>query len=418
MTSTRIVLLSAVTLLAVPVLAGCATNDGNGTGGGDDVDLTLKMGTLMPLTGALNSLGPSMQNGAKLAIQMVNDANVGIRIDATHEDDKTTDKTAITNTFNRLVSTNGVTATVGPCCSGITGAVLDLARQNEVLVATPSATSPDLTDNPNPFFWRTVPSDAMQGQVLASLVEKDNVQRVNMIVVNNAYGNGLANVFQQSFQGQVLVTAKYDENNPGDMSSQVTQVCATSALADAIVMVMYVDDGAAALKAMQNQGCLGKVKLYGSEGIWDAKLVERAGKGEDGKWLAQGVKGTAPGVPQGFVSLYKGAYNEDPRLYAAESFDSVMYVTLAALAAKSTDGKDISDNLVKIANAPGTKYRADQFADAARAVLNGDDIDYVGYAHDFDFDETKREPTSGVYDIWTINAEGQIEILESGVKPQ
>lgn len=434
MDSKRIVLFSVAALL----LAGCATNDnGNGGTGGDNgddepLDLTLKMGTMMPLTGALSDLGTDMENGAKLAAKQINDANVGLRIEQFHEDDKTTDSAAAPNTFQRLVG-QGATAIAGPCCSGVTAAILDKAMESKVVLASPSATSPTLTERDNDgYFWRVSPSDAVQGKVLARLVADDGVKTVNMIIVNNAYGNGLAKVFQDTFPtliansttpgagGVVTRVEKIDENAETVPSSAVTAACTgagTPAL-QGVVIVAYINQGASILKEMEAQGCRTKVKIYGSEGIYKGNgpegLPEKAGKNAAGQWLAAGVKGTNPesGDLSAFNAMFKNAYGHDPAQYGAESYDAVMYLALAAVKARSVDGEAISKALPDIANAPGTK--CSDFAACAQALLDGQDIDYQGQAHDFEFDADKYEPTTGVYSFWAVGEDGNVDTTATG----
>lgn len=223
--------------------------------------LELKLGLMMPLSGALGTLGPDMQKGAELAIKEVNDATAttSLKITSFAEDDKTSDKAAITGTFDKLVG-QGVTAIVGPCCSGVTGAILDKAVQNGVVIASPSATSPALTldRTNNGYFWRVSPSDAVQGKVLADIVKADGVKSVTIIYVNNPYGSGLNKVFTQAFGADSVKTAQaYNEQNSGDFASQVTSVCGSSK-ADALIIFGYIDDGANILKEMQKQGCIAK----------------------------------------------------------------------------------------------------------------------------------------------------------------
>ena len=416
--TSRMLILAAVSLVAAPLLAGCAEN--GGTGGGDTPDLTLKLGTLMPLTGPLSNLGPSMQNGAKLAIQEINDANAGLSIEVVgHEDDRTTDTAAITNTFNLLVS-RGATAIAGPCCSGITASVLDLAVQNQVVVASPSATSPTLTERDNQgYFWRVPPTDAGQGVVLAELVAAQNVTTVNMIIINNDYGNGLAEVFTEYFttslSGVVTTTARYDEGAT-EFSSQITQACVGAGSAiQGIVFVSYTADAASILRGMQAQGCLTGVQLFASEGVYDAagSIITAAGEGPDGTSLAEGLRGTTPQPPTArFNTLYRGEFGTDPLTYSAESYDSVMYLALAALSAKSVEGPDMKEHLLRIANAPGAS--CDTFARCAELLNGGDDIDYVGMAHDLEFTD-KHEPRTGAYAYWVVE-DGAMTFTEENVQ--
>lgn len=401
----------AVTLtLSAALLGGCAVP------GGDELEL--KLGTLMPLTGDLANLGPDMQRGAKLAIADVNEADAGIHITAFHEDDRTTDTAAISNTFNLLVSKD-VTAIAGPCCSGITDAILRLAIENEVVISTPSATSPLLTegrDNEG-FFWRVVPSDALQGQVLAKLVDEENVTSVNLIIVNNPYGNGLANVFTEAFEelgGTVGTTAKYAEGSL-NIASQVDSACGgAGGTAEGIVLVAYTDAAAAIVKEMQAKDCLSKVRVFGSEGFYSPEFPGKAGDDDQGNKLAAGIHGTTPQAAENvrtFAERFEEEYDHAPEQYAAESYDAVMYVTLAALAAGSVDGADIAEHLLEVANG-GEKVG--DFATAAELIAEGEDIDWVGQAHDFDFGDD-HEPTDGLYSYWRVNDDGTVEIYEENV---
>src|SRR5439155_1311675 len=117
-------------------------------------------------------------------------------------------------TFDKLVG-EGVTAIAGPCCSGVTGALLDKAMQNQVVIASPSATSPALTigrtDPTNGgYFWRVSSSDAIQGKVLSNVVSGASVNTVSIIYVNNAYGTGLNKVFTDTYGSSKIKTAQAD----------------------------------------------------------------------------------------------------------------------------------------------------------------------------------------------------------------
>lgn len=407
---TRIFAIGMVALFAGTALTGCLKDEGTAT------DLVLNLGLMTPKTGALSNLGPDMENAMKLAVDDVKAANVGLDIKTFSEDDETTNSAGAPAKFNRLVA-NGVTAIAGPCCSGVTGALLDLAVQNSVVIASPSATSPTLTERDNKgFFWRVPPSDAVQGKVLAKLVAGDGNRVVSVILVNNAYGNGLTGVFKTALLasgGTVVSESKYDEGATG-FSSQVDEACAAAEI-KAIVLVAYTDDAANILKEMQAKGCLAKVKVYGSEGIYSAEgtLATRAGKDGAGKFLAAGIQGTNPESSDttAFAAKFKAKFGHNPELYAAESYDAVMYLALAALAAKSTDGEDIAAKLLEIANG-GTKMS--EFKQAAEAIKAGTNVDWVGVAHDFTFN-AKHEPDTGIYSYWRIKNDGTVEIFQRGV---
>src|SRR5581483_7764300 len=268
--NTRILFVAALALVAAPVLAGCATNNNTNTSTPTSstavsstptsttattttptittptlptTKLELKLGVFMPITGALSDLGPDMRDGALLAVDDINTANLGIHVTTDVKDDGTTDTSGDPGKFQAFAGA-GYTAVVGPCCSGVTASILNLAVQNQIVVASPSATSPALTlDRENQgFFWRVSPSDAVQGKVIANVVKNDSVNKVVIIYVNNAYGSGLNKVFTQTFGASNVVAAEaYNEQNTGDFSNQVTTVCGKTA--DALVIFGYIKDG-------------------------------------------------------------------------------------------------------------------------------------------------------------------------------
>ncbi|HEX2021789.1 MAG TPA: ABC transporter substrate-binding protein, partial [Candidatus Thermoplasmatota archaeon] len=445
---TRLTIFTILVLVAAPLLAGCASNNttttptgtATPTGGTTTptttatptptatpiipttipkvLNLNLKMGLMMPISGDLADLGADMRDSAKMAIDEINAANVGLTITLVGvQDDGTGDSAGAPGKFNQLVG-QGATAVVGPCCSGVTAAVLTPAVDNEIVVASPSATSPALTlerDNDG-YFWRVSPSDAVQGKVLADLVKQDGSTSATLLIINNPYGNGLAGVFSERFTaggGSVVKTEKFAET-ANEFSAGVTSVCATNA--QALVIVAYIAQGANIVKELNKQGCLGKFKVYGSEGIYKGNgpegLPERAGQDSSGRWLASGIRGTTPesGNLSAFNAKFKAKYGQDSGLYSAESYDGVMYIALAALAAESVEGAKIKDKLLSVANGG---YKTSDFRTAALLILGGQDVDWQGQAHDFDYDE-RHEPKTGVYSWWEVGDDGQVTTVATG----
>lgn len=381
--------------------------------------LVLKVGLMTPLTGPLASLGPSMQNAMLLAVEDVNAESslTGLRIDVVGtEDDTTTDQSQAAAAYDRLVG-RGASAIVGPCCSGITGSILAKSVSDRVIVISPSATSPTLTaTDRNDFFWRVSPTDVGQGRALAQLVAAEGAKKANLIVVNNDYGNGFAGIFQQEFQskgGAVGTVSKADETST-TLASQVAEACAGSP--NAVVMVVYTTQGAEILKAMQSRGCLSKVKVYASEGVYSpflaGSVVELAGKDSSGAWLARGMKGTTPYSfdTSQFARKYEARYRAGPAQYAAESYDAVAYLALSTLAALSSDNAEIAFKFLNVVNPPGTRCSA--FKECAAQIKQGVTINYDAYAHDLQYTTNNGvfEPISGAYSAWEVAVDGSMKI--------
>ena len=144
---------------------------------------TVKLGVLLGFTGPIESLTPDMAAGAEMAMAEASKSGKfmgGSTIESVRGDSTCVDAAAATATAERLITSDKVVAIMGADCSGVTTAVLqNVATAKGVVMISPSATSPALsTIEDNGLFFRTSPSDARQGQVLAEILkEKASSQR-------------------------------------------------------------------------------------------------------------------------------------------------------------------------------------------------------------------------------------------------
>src|SRR5262245_5174586 len=127
-----------------------------------------------------------------------------------------------------LAEVVGVPAILGPAGSGDTSAVYQALRGKGVVVMSPSATSPALTDLDPPatdaspgLLWRTAPPDTLKGPVIAQAMPPRGITNVFLIAQKGAYGEGLATVFQNSFTGGTVVVRLFGSDN--ERNSFVTE---------------------------------------------------------------------------------------------------------------------------------------------------------------------------------------------------
>ena len=152
----------------------------------------IKMGIILGFTGPIESLTPAMRDSAKMAFQEASDSGSllgGETITVVEGDSTCVDSAAAQAAAEKLVS-EGVAAIMGADCSGVTGAIAtNVAVPNGVVMISPSATSPGLTDlADNGFFFRTAPSDARGGQILADITKDRKIKSVAVTYTNNDYG--------------------------------------------------------------------------------------------------------------------------------------------------------------------------------------------------------------------------------------
>ena len=241
---------AGVFALSAGVLAGCApaaeeTTAGGTTPGGcelgpeQDGDLVLKLGSALPLTGNLAFLGPPEEAGAYLAVDDINAAGKGITIEFTPGDSGDTDNKAYDTEIPRLLNA-GVEAIIGAASSGTSLQFIDRVIAECVIQFSPANTSAALTTyEDRGLYFRTAPSDVLQGEVLGNLIAEDGHQRISMIVLNDSYGTGLAQFVTDSFTaagGEVIAAPTY---NTGDTNFTAQIAEALAGDPDAIVLITF-----------------------------------------------------------------------------------------------------------------------------------------------------------------------------------
>ena len=357
------------------VAAAAAMTLAAGTAGGE----TIKLGILMGFTGPIESLTPPMSAAAEFAMREVSESKLllgGSKVVAVKGDSTCVDNAAATAAAERLVTSDKVKGIVGGDCSGITGAVLqNVARPNGMVMISPSATSPGLsTAKDDGLFFRTAPSDARQGEVMAKVVKDRGIAKVAVTYTNNDYGKGLADSFKAAFEkagGKITIVAAH-EDGKADYSSEVAALA--SAGGDALAVVGYVDKGGLGIiRAAIDKDAFDKFVL--PDGMIGDSLVAAIGADLDGSFgqhPGTDSKGTAILAELGKKNNFK------PGPFIPESYDAAALILLAMQAAKSSDPRVYSKKVMDVANAPGEKILPGQLGKALKILAAGGDVDYVG----------------------------------------
>jgi ABC-type branched-subunit amino acid transport system substrate-binding protein len=386
---------------AAPAAKAPAAGDAKTVKDGDR-NLTLKIGTILPQSGALAFLGPPEEAGVKLAVKDINDANLGIKVDATYRDSGDTTTDTATVSVTDLLSQN-VSAIVGAASSGVSKTVIDQIVAAGVVQFSPANTSADFTNYPDKgLYWRTAPSDVLQGEVLGNQIAEDGNSTLGLIVLNDSYGTGLAKSVTKAFEGaggKVVATSLFNEGD-SNFAAQISEVTAKNP--DAIALVTF-DQAKVITPKLVGSGFPGK-KLY----FVDGNLADYSKDFAPG--LIAGAKGTLPGLDVGklgdFTTRLKSV---DPTLkdysYAAESYDAVVLIALAAYAANDVKGQSIADYLRQVSGGTGKGTKFTDFASAAAALKKGTQVDYDGFSGPVTFDEhgDPTEATIGIYQYDAAN---------------
>ncbi|MEL7299746.1 MAG: ABC transporter substrate-binding protein [Pseudomonadota bacterium] len=362
----KLLLASAATAL----MAGAAGADGHSP---------IKLGVLFGFTGPIESLTGPMGAGAELAVSEVNAAGGildGAMVEAVSADTGCIDNALATSNAERLIA-EGVAGIVGGDCSGVTGAILaNVAIPNGMVMISPSATSPALsTVEDNGLFFRTAPSDAREGQVMADILVERGIESIALTYTNNDYGKGLADAIQASFEalgGEVTIVSAHEDGR-ADYSAEIAELDAAGG--ELLVVAGYLD-----------QGGLGIIRASLDAGAWDTfglpggmigdSLPANVGpdlNGSFGQIAGSGGEGADAMSSLGEANGFDGT---SP--YTPESYDAAAIFMLAMEAAGSADPADYAAEILNVANAPGTQFFPGQLAEALAAVRAGEDIDYQG----------------------------------------
>ncbi|MBE9182717.1 ABC transporter substrate-binding protein [Oculatella sp. LEGE 06141] len=384
---------------------------------------TLKLGTLLPITGDLAQYGGPMQDAAQLAVQTINGCGgvLGQDIELISEDDQT-EPAAGAAAMTKLAEVDRVAGVVGAAGSAVSSAAVDIAVRNQVVEISPASTSPDFTARAEQgefdgFWFRTAPPDTFQGDALAQLADQQGFQNVAVLGINNDYGNGLTQSFISAFKelgGTVTNESNPTRYAPDAATFDSELSAAFSGNPDAVLLIAYPETGSLILKAAQEQGLLdGETQIIMTDGMKTDNLGELVGQTANGQFITAGMLGTAPsaGGPAiaQFRELYTNEFNREPQVYDPNTWDAIAVLALAAESAQATTGTALKDAIRDVANAPGQDV--DDVCEALALVRDGQDVNYQGASGSVDFDE--QGDVAGSYDVWTISDSGRLEIQET-----
>ena len=339
----------------------------------------VKLGVVLGFTGPIESLTPNMAAGAELAMKEVSESGAllgGAKVVPVRADSTCGDAAAGSAATERIVTSEKVNAIVGGDCSGVTIAMLEnVAKPNGIVMISPSATSPALsTIEDNGLFFRTAPSDARQGEIVADILKEEGIREAALTYTNNDYGKGLADSIAANVKksgGRITISAPH-EDGKGDYSAEVAALAAAGG--DILIVAGYLDQGGKGIiQGALDTGAFDR--FYLPDGMIGETIVKAVGKGLEGAIGA--VPGTdSPGAARFLELAGKAKVKASP--FVGESYDAAALIMLAMQAAKSAESGKLKDKVMTVANAPGEKIYPGELAKGLKILAGGGDVDYVG----------------------------------------
>jgi ABC-type branched-subunit amino acid transport system substrate-binding protein len=366
-------------------------------------DGTLTVGTLLPQTGDLAFLGPPEFAGVQTAVDDINAAGgvLGKQVTQIKADsgDGTPDIAGAQT--DKLLDGNA-DVVIGAAASSVSLSVLDKIAGAGVVQFSPANTSTVFDDpkvDPKNAYFRTAPSDVLQGAVLSNTIIEDGKTNVAILARQDAYGEALARETEKGIKagGGSVVVKKLYSADATNFTAEVNAVAAKKP--DAIVLISF-DEVTKLIPEMIAKGIGPKTQqVYFVDG--DTKQFGSTKTFPKG--TLAGVKATYPGAE--LTSDFKPRMlKTNPKLtdftYGPESFDATMLVALAATEAKSDDPAAFKSHILTVSK-DGTQCSS--FKDCSALLKKGEDIDYQGVSGPCDLGDT-GSPTKATIGIFKYDA--------------
>ncbi|SNT55111.1 branched-chain amino acid transport system substrate-binding protein [Asanoa hainanensis] len=343
--------------LALPLaLAACGGSAPAGTtnGGGGQSGGTIKIGSLHPLSGSSAADGQQMDNGAKLAVEAINNAGGiksqgGKKLELVSGD--TQGKPEVGQSEAQRLIQEGAVGLVGTYQSAVSANVSTVAERNKVPFVIDVSSADSILAQGYKNTFRVQPSSTVLGTAGAQFLDQvakaagKPVKKVAVLHEQGPFGTAVRDAFKAEAQKAGITVdpaIAYDAASVSDLTTQVTQVKASGA--DVLMVAGYYRDGVLAAKAVDTvKPALNAV--YGvANGAFDLpqfpKEVGAAGEGYfDANYHADMTK---PEM-QALAQLYQSKYNDAIRTGAVLAYDSVRVIAAALEKAGSAEPAKVRD---------------------------------------------------------------------------
>ena len=408
-----------------PVPEGCGRTEG-----AVDVEGAMPLGAALPLTpdGQTDQSEVMGLNALLIGLDEVNQRDPFVL----HVCDSAGDPQRVQAQVTWLTEQMGAKAVV-TSGSGQTIAAASAAVPLGTLVMTATATSPELTVlQDQGLVWRTAPSDAIQGAVIADLLlngtayfDASSVQKVGLVSLNDPYGQGLTAVLIDAFEGQTKTLSTHQYERAGSIDNIIDALDAADP--DVTVLVAFPDDAARILNAATTRANLAPVsghRWFFTDSAKDPALM----RGLTTNGQIEGALGTAPAQGAGpaytqFATSFVSRFRVDPAQFSftSHSYDAMYLLALGSMWAKGADGTGevtgarIAEGLRQLSAGQALQFRPTDLTAMKAALQQGQTIDVRGASGELDFNPDTGEAPSPI-EVWRVVGEG-FETVEAGRQP-
>lgn len=295
-------------------------------------DKIIKIGALFPMSGPGSYFGAQDKQGVELALEQLNKSGVNGYKFAVQYEDSSCGPLPATQAAKRLIEQFKPDVIIGEECSDATLAIMPIVEQAKVPLLNAGSSSIKITEPGNPWTFRIMPNEVMQGINLAENAYKRlNARTAVLLFENTNAGIGNAKVFKDTFTksgGKVLAEIGFGRD-VNDFTSIATRV---AGLGKIDVIPTYTLEGQG-LKITQALAQAGVTKGGGGSSIQIGTIwlpfgfEQKAGKAALGYVrIVQFDPTETRDAVKNFNGAFKTKYNADPTHLNAHAYDQIMLI--------------------------------------------------------------------------------------------
>ena len=314
----------------------------------------IKLGAVISESGSVATYGEFVKKGMELALEESNadGGTLGKQVSIVFRDDATNASVGQKVT-RELIEVEKVNAIIGAVSSPVTLAIAPICEEAKMVLLSPSASANSITDA-GLWIWRNYPSDQIEGTAMAKFAKEEiGAERVVIFAHDNDWGNGLADVFTERYEGRFRSVEKrfvFDESMMDQVDSWVAETMTLKP--DAVYVIGYDQELKALLASFQSADLQAAIMSTSSV---TPSIGRQAGAAAENMVYPQAVLDLDSDEPAiaAFISSYRAKYNEDPDIYAAHGYDAVKIILAAMESAQATHPRSVNSAMMGIENFQG-----------------------------------------------------------------
>lgn len=316
----------------------------------------IKVGAVLELTGEIAAYGNAAMRGMQVAADELNKSDYfgGRRLQLLFEDSGSEPQKAVAG-IQKLISTSKVPVVIGGVSSGTTLAMASVAEKSKVVLFSPGASAPALT-NAGDYIFRNYPSDLFETKIMAKYLISKAMTRVSIIYSNNEFGQGLSTAFKGEFVslGGKIVTEEGYGADVSDFRTLISKIPRSGV--DALYLPGYYQSVGLLLRQLRELGV--RIPVYSCTGIEDPKFFDASGNAGDGViYPTPSIDfENPPPEAKGFMTEYAKRFGEQPNYPALLAYDALKIVALA-MKEGGYSADSIKSALYRVKDFPGITGR-------------------------------------------------------------